>query len=443
MSLAEARRCCPEIVWSEASPQAQGAAQAAAREAAWAVSPHVEEAAPGLLFVDADGLSSLWGDGRGVAQALVAQAARLGLWGKAAVASSQALAQLAAERGPGALEVPEGQERAWLAAVPLRALPASAGLHETLAGWGLATAGALARLPRDGVGTRLGEAGVRLHRLASGELPASPLQPLQLPEAFVEVAWRDGADPPLVQVDALLFVLRPALERLLARLALRGLAMGSAALLLELDPLGDERVPIGLAGPTRDLEPLLGLLRQTLESRPPSGPVRGLAVEATPGVVKAEQLGLFDVPTPPPSRLLAVVSRLQGLLGEARVGQLELFDSHRPEARGLKRFVPAPAASLLARARPAPAPALALRRFPEPWPARLQGAPHGPARLVVSGELDMRAVRWAGPFRLEVEWAAQAPVRRDLYDVELQDGRVYRVAHGLDAGAWTVEGRYE
>src|SRR5438270_14022262 len=51
-TLAEARAICPELLVRKASLERERAAAQAAREAAAAVSPRVEEAAPGIVYLD-------------------------------------------------------------------------------------------------------------------------------------------------------------------------------------------------------------------------------------------------------------------------------------------------------------------------------------------------------------------------------------------------------
>src|SRR5207245_2685772 len=77
-TLAEARAICPRLLTREASPERERATAQAAREGAAAVSPRVEESAPGLVYLDVSGLESLIGDDRAVARELVAAAVRVG-----------------------------------------------------------------------------------------------------------------------------------------------------------------------------------------------------------------------------------------------------------------------------------------------------------------------------------------------------------------------------
>src|SRR5205814_366958 len=67
-TLAEARAICPRLLTREASPERERATAQAAREGAAAVSPRVEESAPGLVYLDVSGLESLIGDDRAVAR---------------------------------------------------------------------------------------------------------------------------------------------------------------------------------------------------------------------------------------------------------------------------------------------------------------------------------------------------------------------------------------
>src|SRR5438128_1293427 len=70
--------------------------------------------------------------------------------------------------GPAVNALPAGDERAALASVPLRALEWPEGMAATFTRWGLQTLGDLAGLPREGLGARLGAAGLDAHDRAMG-----------------------------------------------------------------------------------------------------------------------------------------------------------------------------------------------------------------------------------------------------------------------------------
>src|SRR5690606_5748373 len=117
--LKEALALCPDLVLRWDDEAVREAAREAALDAAAAVSPRVEEVAPGLVLVDARGLGKLHGGDRGLVSALLAAARRVGLEGKAGVASGKRIARIAAVRGEGIEVVPRGGERAFLAPLPL------------------------------------------------------------------------------------------------------------------------------------------------------------------------------------------------------------------------------------------------------------------------------------------------------------------------------------
>lgn len=49
----------------------------------------------------------------------------------------------------------------------------------------------------------------------------------------------------------------------------------------------------------------------------------------------------------------------------------------------------------------------------------------------------------AGPWRLYGEWWGEAPFARDYFDLELEDGGVWRIYHDLDVGGWWADGTYD
>src|SRR5690606_20598098 len=74
MRIEEALALCPDLLLRADDEALREAAREAALDAAAAVSPRVEEAAPGLVLVDARGLGKLFGGDRGIASALLSAA---------------------------------------------------------------------------------------------------------------------------------------------------------------------------------------------------------------------------------------------------------------------------------------------------------------------------------------------------------------------------------
>src|SRR5437588_6865612 len=350
-TLAAARAVCPALVHRQASPERERAAAQAALEAAATVSPRCEEAAPGLVYLDADGLSRLFGDDRGVARALVAAAERVGLRAAVGVAAGKSVALLAARAaapdltfeptpqgvGGGAFRVVAPEEQAaFLAGLPLLALELSDELQQTLRRFGLHTLGDVSRLPPGPLAARLGSEGAVLWRLARGEdavaLVARP-PPARFEEGE-ELEWDAQS------IEPLLFVWKALLDRLAQRLRARGLMAREILLQLRLaDASWDERT-LHLAAPTREVAPLLQLLRLAVEGNPPAAGVTAVRLGITPVAEVLDQLPLFGPRTASPTQLAAAVARLSALVGPDRVGQPVAQDSWTPFAAGCGRFVP-------------------------------------------------------------------------------------------------------
>ncbi|MHB8419597.1 MAG: DNA polymerase Y family protein [Myxococcales bacterium] len=435
-ALASAVRERPSLVDPEA-------VQAALRDAALSVSPSVEVSSPHQggrsrgVYADLTSVIGFHGGERQAALALRAAIGRAGLAVSVGVAGTRLAAYLAARRG-GVERLPEGGERLFLAPWPLAEAPLSAELLETLQRWGLRTLGELAALPREGVGARLGNEGVRLHRLACGE-EVDPWQPIGAVEELterVELEW--GVD----RLEPLLFALQRPIERLTARLAERGLACGRLTLKLDLSS-GVTWRSVEPAAPTREPRALAAFVRYALEKEPAGAPVTGALLSAAPARPRFEQHRLFGLPTVPPEQLWTTLARLEALSGEARLGSPELIDGFWPGDEGsrLARFVPPPPPLERAPEAPANPPLAALRLFRPPRLAEVLIARGLPAAVSADG-VRGHVVDCAGPWRVMSGWWSAARAR-DGYDVSLSDGGTYRLAFDRIAGRWQVEGEYD
>lgn len=452
-TLAEARALCPALQTRQASRERERAAAQAAREAATAVSPRIEEAAPGLVYADVEGLESLLGDDRAVARALVASAEKVGLRAAVGIGQGKSVSRLAARAaeadltleatrfgvGGGAFQVVDAEGQAgFLAAVPLLALDLPAGLQESLRRFGLHTLGDVARLPPGPLAARLGPEAALLSRLARGEDRAA-LAPAAEPERFEEgeeLEWDASS------VEPLIFVWKALLDRLTQRLSARGLMAREAYLQLRLaDASWDERA-LGLSAPTREGPALLQLLRLSVEGRPPPAGVRAVRLSAVATREVLEQMPLFGPRGASPTQMSAAVARLSALVGPERVGQPRPLDSWAPFAASCGRFAPPPAPELPPE--PAITPSLAARALRPPRTAEVRCDLSGAPLLVIGeGALGGKVVASAGPWRTVAEWWTESPIALDAYDLELSGGLLVRAARELSTGAWWIEAVYD
>jgi len=445
------------------------AAQAALCEVATSCSPRVEDASNGndrgygIVYLDAEGVP--FPSEQALGAALTARAESIGLDVRVGIASTKMTARLAAHQSPGVTVVPQSAERRFLAPLPIALLEPDRELAAILARWGITRLGELACLSPGAMGARLGPAAAALVRRARGE-DFTPFLPTPARSSFEEEVILDyGIDT----IEPLAFVLRGCLDRLSARLALRGLACGGLHLSLGLATHACDERTVAVAAPTTDTKVLLILTRLHLEATPPGAPVESIRVAATPTCVRPAQLDFFRPTGPAPEQLATTLARLTTICGPGRVGAPVVVNSHRPEALALAAFDPPDGPNANSPANPAPcqlagpysvsvsgpmlsmaAPPshrgglcrLALRAVRPPWPVEVfdnRGRPD-----FVRGDcLGGRVVALAGPWRLAGEWWTDGRFARNYYDMSLSDGGVYRVYRDLRTAQWFVEGEYD
>ncbi|HJX54249.1 MAG TPA: DNA polymerase Y family protein [Polyangia bacterium] len=417
-----------------ASPADTAAAQAALADVGYGFAPRVQSEDDRIFFEVGD-LRRLFPSEQALAQAVTAQAARVGLAARVAIAASKGVARVSSRAQDIAI-VPAGGEAAFLAPLPVGIIT-NDDLETRLSRWGIRSLGALARLPQDAVVLRLGEAGARLWRLAAGcdEEPLAPLPPPDAVEEGTEI------DYPICELEPLAFVLRSLLDQAMTRLQGRGCA--GLTLRFKLDPCGFEVRQVSLAAPTRETSTLLELTRLALTQRPPSAPVVGVALLVLPAQVRAVQLDLLRPSGPAPERLAATLARLSALVGIENLGAPAEVDSFREEAVGLGPYETRPDPVTNEPQPPAASrTALAFRRFRPPQELEIIMGRQGPTALRGKATT-ARILMAAGPYRASGEWWSGEGFSRDYWDVHASDGAVYRVHQDQQSGQWFLDGYYD
>src|SRR5438132_10823 len=169
-TVAQSLAIAADLVVRPRDETAERSAVRALVDVAASLASRIEAAADGAVFLDAAGATHLVPSEAGLAPALVARAARVGLAARAAVGGSMTVARLAALHGGEV--VPAGTELGFLAPLPLARLAPPPEIAATLERWGIRRLGHLARLPVAEVVARLGPAGAALVRAARGSLEA-------------------------------------------------------------------------------------------------------------------------------------------------------------------------------------------------------------------------------------------------------------------------------
>jgi len=472
---------CSELTLRPRSALQESVAHAVLLDCAQSFSPCVEDTAIDTAILDLAGMESLFGSSQEIARELFHCAAGLGLEANVAVASNPDAAALAARGFSGVTVISPGKEGESLGSLPVEVLfvdqprdekgkseqnKTRISLLETLDRWGVRNLHSLAALPEIALSERLGQEGLRLQKLARGTASRT-LVPVEAPAVFEEAV---ELEYPIVLLEPLAFLLNRLLEQICARLAARALNTQELRLTLELESFSSFnqqsainnrqfRRTLALPLPMLDAKLFLKLLQLDLNAHPPGAPIAKIHLAAESARPRSAQGGLFLPPTPEPEKLELTLARIAGLVGESRVGALELLDTHRAEGFRMRRFGAAQERATQEnqrenRARKISAPAeeksavAALRRFRPPQRVTVTLENGELMRLVCPKKKEVQgSVLWkAGPWRNSGDWWEREAWARDEWDIALQNTEsvaLYRLVHDLLGGGWFVEGTYD
>ena len=294
-TLREAVSYCPALAVIEPRPARVLRAATRLVEAAEAVSPLVEEAAPGVVYADLGGLEGLYPRPDDLERALLADALPelgAGLGTRLGVAGARFTAYAAAHAAPPGewRRIADEDAEAFLAPLPTEWLPLSAAEQGWLRLLGLETLGDLAALPHHAVEAQFGPAGGLAWLAARGRDPA-PLRPRPFRERVRESAQ---AQPPLVSREAVERTVEQLLGRALRQPQVRRHFVRVVRVQATTE---DEQAWVRtrvLKEPTGDRARLWTAIRPSLEAAELPGPIAELTLEL--GGLTAEsgrQVGLF------------------------------------------------------------------------------------------------------------------------------------------------------
>lgn len=473
-------------------------AQAALLDCAQSFSPEVEDTSPGTVLLNLDGLEPLLGPLPKIARDMAQRASQMGLDANVSVAANPDAALLAAHGFPGITLIPEDHEGERLGDLPVDVLleSFSSGADEatrwmeTFDRWGIRKLRSLAALPEVPVSERLGQPGIRLQTLARG----AASRKLRLLEPQLIFAESVDLEYPIVLLEPLAFLLNRMLEQVCERLRGRALAVQELRLKLQLAtvPLNDSESSacsschqassgtprqfvrtLRLPTPMLDAKVFLKLLQLDLQANPPGAPIMKIHLSAEPARPRAMQSGLFQPVFPEPEKLELTLARIAGIVGEGRVGSVELLDSHREGAFAVRHFAPVDPEAKSSRNRKKEkrmpenqlqeneveqnltqtpddkmSAVIALRLFRPPLVANVTSREGKPVHMrcaqreEVAGEI----VWTAGPWRSSGDWSEHDGWSREEWDIAVSAEAgllLYRLVQDKLGGKWFVEGMYD
>ena len=400
--LAQAEKLCPSAVFLPAQEEAYRAAHDALLAAAGRFTPTVETAGLGRVYAEVTGLERTVGPDQELAGRLCREAERAsGLRAQVGIAAGKYPAEQAAEAaqmGQG-IAIPAGETGAFLAPLPVGALPLEPEMGRRLALLGIGTLGELAALPRNALVRQFGPSAGPLHDLATGIDPR-PVQP-EAPPLVVE--RRRILPEPLSGRTQLSAQLARMAAEVGAELARRGYQAEGVRLSL----LG-RSAGMAVRPPTAEGERLARLAEGLLERIAPDRPVAMLALAGYP--LRPAHLGL-----------------VQGTLFEG--GQDGRGERLRETLRGLRaRF-----GEFVVRV-------AALIGPPPPRPVEATVGPGGEPRALVWDERIRPVATIYEGWRERRRWWGR-PVERDYWRLETDDGLVRVVYRDLRTEGWWLERR--
>ena len=423
-------------------PNSSGDVHAALFDYASAFSPRVENTVPGTVVFDLEGLERLFGSYSEIAEKVAEQVRAGGLQANIAVASNPDAAICAARGFSGITVLTRGTEARRLRDLPLHVLSPSPEILETLDRWGIRSFGAFAKLPAVQVSERLGQEGVRLHKLARG-VGSRPLVANQEVLRFIEIMELDYE---IVAIEPLTFILSRLLDQICSRLRSRNRATHEVHL-----TLGSCVRVLHLPLPIRNPRLLSKLLVLNLEAHPPGAPIKQVKVEAIPAGPRIVQNGLFVPLSPEPEKLELTLARISAVVGEENVGSPEILDTHRPDAFRINKFgVMGNERAPIERALNERAPnvvagfsprSLSLRLFRPALEATVQMKELVPAWIAFHG-LHGPIETASGPWRSSGDWWRPDTWDREEWDIEVLDA-IYRIYYDVHTDRWFAQGVYD
>jgi len=379
-------------------------------ECAAQFSPRIEEVSCGTncaFVLDIAGSERLLGQADALAANLRRAAAGVGLRVAIAVSHNFHTARMKAAFAPGISVVAAGDEMKAVEKLPLAILDLDASQSETFAMWGIRRLGQLAALQEVELIARFGSEASRWLAMAAGaaEHNFQPIEPaLELREDY-------EFDPPIEEIDSLLFIAARMIDSLVARASARSLALASLHIQMRMEGGATHQLALHPAIPSTDRKFLLKLLQLQAGAHPPQAAVLALAIKADAGQTSKVQLGLFAPQKPEPSRLDVTLARIRAMVGDGRVGAPLLEDTHRPHSFRQHDFDSDQQCISSVRQ----ATRIALRRVRPPRPVRVTMHEEKPTVFRDGGERFSITATY-GPWRSSGSWWSQ-----DAWDVEEWD----------------------
>ncbi len=296
MPTSTAYRLCPQAVFLPADFSLYGARSGRLREMFRALTPLVQPMGLDEAYLDLTGFEALYGPPQQVARALKERIqSELGVTASVGIASNKLVAKVASDREKpdGLVEVAPGREAAFLAPLPVQALP-GVGSATTLAlqRLGINRVGQLAQTPFPVLRSRFGSLAPRLLEMAQGQDSSA----VHLPGAAKSISRSTTFSQDTLDLSYVSAILAHLSERVGARLREKGRAARTIHLTLRFADFETITRSATLRQPTDSDQVLFSLASRLLIQSLSGKKLRLVGVGVTGLTERALQPSLFEPP---------------------------------------------------------------------------------------------------------------------------------------------------
>ncbi len=254
------------------------------------VSPLVEGADLGSVYIGADGLQLIYPDDKALVNAVRAPVA--GFSPQMGIAANKFLASLAAQQAPpDGFKVLAGDAARFLKDLPCDVLPVTLKSRGKLREFGIKTLGQLAAMSPGPLQSQFGPEGKRIWELSKG-IDDTPLYPRFMEEVIEESVVLPSVT---VSMDAILTAAESVLLNVLPGVVRRGLGLRKLTLWTRTWNAENWERSINFKEPAMDIKSVVARLKRIMEEYPQPGPVEQVGIHIDRlGFPRGRQKSLFS-----------------------------------------------------------------------------------------------------------------------------------------------------
>ncbi len=415
------------------------------------LSPFIEEANPGIAYLDASGLKRTYPQEKDLTEELISFVRFQGYPVRVGMAGNKftSLVGASISENYSYTIVPEGKEKKFLQLQSIQLLPIGQDLYEKFYRLGIKTLGQFAILPDQEVAERFGSEGVRLLKLTRGQDD----EPLKLKKLDEKENRIKDLEFPLETQTGILFYVNSILKRQLNGLAQKELACEKILVILKTEDDNEIPIHLSVAQETNRLKTFINMLRLRLEKVVLPASVKEIQVKIQrSSPLSSEQLGFYQKRKP--DLLGQKIIQLKRILGNGNILLPQITSSHKPEGkfqlvpytsetkRNLKRDTKKKSVHL------SNSPfdfsqnsTSGLRLYNPPKPATVR-VENGLINFVIADFWYGEVIRQTGPWEISGEWWSEGYKRR-YFEIELFEGEQYLIFLENSSRKWFLQGVFD